>query len=69
MVSRARKDDEEDHWIKSAVKKPGALHKELGIPESKKIPMKTIDKAAHSKNPLIKKRAILAKTFKNMKKG
>ena len=25
-------------WIKGAIKKPGALHKELGVPIDKKIP-------------------------------
>ena len=33
-------------WIKGAIKKPGALHKELGVPEGKKIPAKKLAAAA-----------------------
>lgn len=35
-----------DHWIAGAIKKPGALHKELGVPKGQKIPKKTLAKAA-----------------------
>lgn len=31
-------------WIQKAIKKPGALHKELGVPEGENIPMETINK-------------------------
>lgn len=48
--------------------KKGALHKELGVPEGKKIPAKKLKKAEHSKNPLEKKRAVLAETFSKMRK-
>ena len=41
----------ETKWIKSAIKKPGALHKELGVKEGKKIPEAKLKKAEHSKNP------------------
>jgi hypothetical protein len=34
------------HWIKGAIKHPGALHKELGVPEGEKIPAKKLHKAA-----------------------
>ena len=57
-----------DKWIAGAIKHPGALHKELHIPEGKKIPAKTLEKAAHSKNPTLKKRAVLAETLKGFKK-
>lgn len=53
-----------DHWISGAIKHPGALHKELGVPEGKKIPAKTLSKAAHSSNPTLAKRARLAQTLK-----
>lgn len=56
------------NWVAGAVKHPGALHKELGVPAGKKIPVSKIDKAAHSKNPTLKKRAVLAKTFAKMRK-
>jgi len=31
-------------WIEKAIKKPGALHKALGIDKDKDIPMETINK-------------------------
>jgi hypothetical protein len=45
--------------------KKGALHRELDVPTGKKIPAKKLDKAAHSDNPLLKKRAVLAETMKH----
>ena len=33
-------------WIQSAIKKPGALHKSLGVPAGEKIPAKKLEKAA-----------------------
>jgi hypothetical protein len=54
-------------WIQGAIKQPGSLHKSLGVPEGKKIPEKKLEKAEHSKNPLTKKRAILAETLKSFK--
>ena len=33
------------NWIANAIKKPGALHKELGIKADKTIPAKTLAKA------------------------
>lgn len=55
-------------WIQGMNMKKGALHKELGVPEGEKIPAKKLDKAAHSDNPLLRKRANLAKTLKGMHK-
>lgn len=55
-------------WIAGAIKKPGALHRALGVPEGKKIPAKKLAKAAKSKSPLMRKRVALAKTLGNMKK-
>lgn len=54
-------------WISSAIKKKGALHKELGVPMDKKIPKNKLEKATHSKNPLVKKRANLANTLRKLK--
>ena len=54
-------------WIKKAVSKhPGALHRELGVPEGDKIPEKKLNAAAHSDNPTLRKRANLAKTLKKL---
>lgn len=47
----------------------GALHKELGVQEGKKIPASKLKKAEHSKNPKLRKRAVLAETLKKMHKG
>ena len=58
-----------EKWIKGAVSKhPGKLHRELGVPEGKKIPEKKLAKAAKSKSPTIRKEVALAKTLKKMKK-
>lgn len=56
------------NWIKNAIKKPGALHKELGIPEGKKIPKKTLTKAEKSSNLTLRKRAVLAETLGKLRK-
>ena len=37
------------NWIKSAVKHPGALKKELGVKEGDKIPKEKLEKAAKAK--------------------
>ena len=53
-------------WIKDAIKKPGALHKELGVPQGEKIPSKKL--AAAAKKPgKLGQRARLAETLKGMK--
>jgi hypothetical protein len=59
---------EKKKWIASAIKHKGALHKELGVPEGKKIPAKKLQKAEHSKNPTERKRAVLAKTLAGLRK-
>jgi hypothetical protein len=53
-------------WIQSAIKHPGALHRDLHVPEGEKIPEKKIQRAEHSSNPKIAKRAHLAETLKHM---
>ena len=56
-----------EKWIQKAIKKPGALHKELGVPAGKKIPSSKL--AAAAKKPgKVGKRARLAETLKGMKK-
>lgn len=55
------------NFIKSAIKKPGQLHKDLGVPQGQKIPAKKL--AAAAKMPgKIGQRARFAKTLKGMKK-
>ena len=55
-------------WISKMGMKKGALHKELGVPEGKKIPKKKLKKAEHSKNPTERKRAVLAETLGKLRK-
>ncbi len=54
-------------WIAEAIKKPGALHKEMGVPMGKKIPEAKLEKASHAKGKL-GKRARLAETLKKLRK-
>jgi hypothetical protein len=53
-------------WIQKAIKHPGALHRQLGVPQGQKIPAKKLAAAAHSSNPTLRRRANLAKTLKKM---
>lgn len=55
------------NWIAGAIKKPGALHTSLGVPQGKKIPAGKL--AAAAKKPgVVGKRARLAQTLKGFKK-
>jgi hypothetical protein len=56
-----------EKWISKAIKHPGALHKSLHVPEGKKIPEKKLKKAEHSRNPTLRKRAVLAETLKKLR--
>lgn len=55
-------------WIQAADIKKGALRKKLGVKEGHKIPEAKLEKATNSKNPKTRKQAILAETFKKMRK-
>lgn len=57
-------------WIKSAIKKPGALRKTLGIKKGKDIPVSKLKKAAKGEgvSPKTEKRAELALTLRKMKR-
>lgn len=52
-------------WIQKAIKHPGKLHRELGIPEGKKIPTSKLKKA-EKKGGTITKEAHLAETLKKL---
>jgi len=54
------------NWIQEAIKKPGALRKQLGIKGDKPIPAKMLDKATKAPGKL-GQRARLAKTLRGMK--
>jgi hypothetical protein len=55
-----------EKWIQKAIKKPGALRKELHVKEGHNIPEKKLKKAESSKNPTLRKRADLAATLKSL---
>lgn len=55
------------NWIKSAIKRPGALHKALGVPEGKDIPQSKL-KAAAKRPGRVGKEARLAETLKKLHK-
>ena len=54
-------------WIQSAIKKPGALKKSLGVKAGEKIPAKKLEAAA-KKPGKMGQRARLAKTLSKLKK-
>lgn len=57
----------EGGWIKDAIKRPGQLHKDLGVPQGAKIPAKKL--AAAAKKPgKVGQRARFAETLKGFKK-
>lgn len=56
------------NWIKKAIKKPGQLHRDLGVPQGKKIPLSKIKEAA-SKGGKVGARARFAQTLSKMRKG
>jgi len=54
-------------WIQKAISKPGALHRQLGVPQGKKIPAGKLAAAA-AKGGTLGRRASLAQTLKGLKK-
>lgn len=58
-----------EKWIQDAHIKKGALREQLHVKKGEKIPEKKLEKAEHSKNATTRKRAVLAETFKKMKRG
>jgi hypothetical protein len=62
----AAKKGHDGKWIQGAIKHPGALHKELGVPVGEKIPAKKLAKAV-KKGGTLGRRARLAETLKGFK--
>ena len=56
---------DEKNWIKGAIKKPGALHRDLDVPQGEKIPAGKL-KAAAKEGGKVGQRARLAQTLKKM---
>ena len=59
--------DEAEKWIQKAIKKPGALSKQLGVPEDENIPAEKLAAAA-KKGGKLGKRARLAMTLKGLRR-
>lgn len=60
------------NFIAGAIKRPGALHRKLGVPQGKKIPKSKIAAAAKNGGLLGKEARfaqVLAKVRKNVGKG
>ena len=57
------------NWMAGAVRHPGALHRQLGVPAGQKIPAKRLAAAARSSNPTLARRARLAQTFAKYRPG
>jgi hypothetical protein len=57
-----------EKFIQKMHMKKNALHKALHVKKGEKIPEAKLEKAEHSKNPTLKKRAVLAETLKKMHK-
>lgn len=55
-------------FIKKAIKRPGALHAKLKVPQGEKIPQSKLTKALHSNDPLLRKEANFAKTLRGLRK-
>lgn len=56
------------NFIAEAIKKPGQLHRDLGVPQGQKIPKATLEAAA-KKGGKLGQRARFAETLSKMKKG
>ena len=50
------------NWIAGAIKHPGALHRQLGVPQGQKIPATKLATAA-TKGGILGRRARLAETL------
>ncbi len=58
--------EDEKKWIQGAVKRPGALHKALGVKQGEKIPAKKL-KVKKTDSTKLKRMKILAKTLKKLR--
>jgi len=68
-VDRVKTPLQKKNWIKGAIKKPGQLHKDLGVPQGEKIPKSKLNAAADGKyGKKTQQRANLAKTLSKFKK-
>lgn len=59
--------DAKKNFIQRAIKKPGALHRDLGVPQGEKIPAKKIAEAA-KKGGKVGERARFAQTLAKIRR-
>lgn len=57
-----------EKWIASAIRRPGALRKKLGVKSGKNIPASKLAAATRSKNPRTRKQARLAQTLRRLRR-
>lgn len=65
MAKRKRQAD--DLWIQGAVKRPGALHEALNVPQGQKIPPEKL-KIKPGDSPRLKRQKNLARTLSKLRK-
>ena len=56
---------EKEKWIAGAIGKPGSLHRQLGVPQGKKIPAKKLQ-VKPGDSPKLRKMKVLAQTLKKI---
>jgi hypothetical protein len=66
-MKKGSADPRKGNFIAGAIKKPGQLHKDLGVPQGQKIPAGKMAAAA-KKGGKVGQRARFAETLKGMKK-
>lgn len=68
--AKSDSDDDDRGSLKPGfIKHPGALREALRAKSGEPIPAKKLDQAAHSDNPTLRRRAILAKTMRSWHHG
>lgn len=55
-------------WIQKAIKRPGELHRKLGVPEDQDLPVGKIREAAKSKDKQLADEARMALTLRKLRK-
>jgi len=59
-----------EKWISKAIKRPGQLHRDLGVPQGKKIPASKLASARSGRlGAATQKRANLARTLSGFRRG
>jgi hypothetical protein len=66
MASRRKAKSSSSKWIQGAIQHPGALHRDLGVPQGKKIPVSKI-RAAAKGTGVTARRARFALTLQGMR--